>query len=97
MKLLLCPKCSEVFSLSYKLKSCSCGYAVGKYLDDEYSKEHGIGEYAGGFPIIFKNDSLLEAIRNQPKDGRGVEFISFVASDESILFRLNPDLKDKKK
>jgi len=97
MKLLLCPKCSDIFSLSFKLKKCSCGHTVGRYLDDEYSKEHGIAEYSGGYPIVFKNDSLLEAIRNQPRDGRGIEFISFIASDESILFRVNDDLKDKKK
>lgn len=97
MKLLLCPKCSDVFSLSYEIKTCSCGHTIGRYIDDDYSRVHGIAEYCGGFPIVFKNDSLLEAIRNQPETGKGVEFISFIASDESILFRINEKLRKYKK
>lgn len=92
MKLLLCSKCSEIFSLSYTIKSCSCGNAVGRYLDDEYSMEHGIAEYCGGYPIVINNDALLEAITNQTKDGKGVEFLSFVASREAIHFRENEKL-----
>jgi len=96
VKLLLCPECSTVFNLTYELKTCKCGKCMGKYLEDEYSRTHGIAEFAGDcFPIVFKNDSLVDALQNQPKDGRGVEFIAFIASDESILFRRNDNLKNE--
>lgn len=75
MKLLLCKNCTDVFSLSpLTEKTCSCGKTKGKYINKlqaEYS-----GEYA--IPIGFTNNSLIEAISNQPIQGNGYEFIAFV-------------------
>ena len=34
MKLILCPKCDDVFKLSRTLKSCECGLSQGRYLED---------------------------------------------------------------
>jgi len=34
MKLILCPKCDDIFKLSRTLKSCECGAARGRYLED---------------------------------------------------------------
>ena len=34
MKLILCPKCDDVFKLSRTLKACKCGAAQGRYLAD---------------------------------------------------------------
>lgn len=38
MKLLLCPKCSDVFKLSQEMRTCRCKYIKGRYIDNVYAE-----------------------------------------------------------
>ena len=58
MKLILCPKCDDVFKLSRTLKSCDCGYAKGRYLGDDLCAE--INE--GAVPIGMDNTTLAKGV-----------------------------------
>jgi len=75
MKLILCKKCSDIFKLDIKLRSCKCGKSYGRYLNDDFNAEYA-GEYA--IPLGFKNSSLKKAIDNQPTSGSGENFEAFV-------------------
>lgn len=81
MKLLFCPKCSDVFSLSFDEKSCSCGESKGKYLDN-LSAEH-----TGGIPIGFDNTSFVIALKQQPDSGMGKKFNAFVIPKQCNTFK----------
>lgn len=82
MKLLICINCQDVFSLNHKEKSCSCGGASGKYVNDIYAV------YSGAFatPLGFANNSFISAVHNQPKEGNGEQFIAFVIPKECNTF-----------
>lgn len=74
MKLLLCKKCRSIFNLSKdEEKTCFCGETKGKYVDDINAKYEG-----PCFPIGFDNNSLINALKNQPKNGLGERFDAFV-------------------
>lgn len=84
MKLLLCLKCSDIFSLSRKEKTCSCGETKGKYIDELNAEISGDCE-----PIGFANTSFFKALKmqrieNKHYDGNkntccnGVEFHAFI-------------------
>ncbi len=74
MKLLLCLKCNDIFSLDFFEKSCSCGSTKGKYLDQKFA------EYCGEFavPLGISNPSLINAIKNQPHEGMGELINAFI-------------------
>jgi len=73
MKLLYCQNCHDVFNLSLEVKTCQCGQSVGKYTD----RINAI--YQGNcVPIGFHNAFLTNAIKNQPKSGKGKDFTAFV-------------------
>ena len=59
MKLLICPVCNDIFSLSYAEKKCSCGKTYGRYID----KLNAV--YSGGIPFCFSNQSFVEASREK--------------------------------
>lgn len=74
VKLLLCLKCSHIFNLDYNERMCDCGSTKGKYINQQeaiYSGKHSI-------PLGVANDSLINAIKNQPQEGMGEEFSAFV-------------------
>jgi hypothetical protein len=75
MKLLYCPKCHDLFNLRLgNTKSCACGMASGRYLDDGLN-----AEYSGGIPVGFDNFSFVEAIRAQPEQAKyGPRFTAFI-------------------
>ena len=76
MKLLMCKKCMDVFSLALgKEKNCSCGAVGGIYKDELFAQYWG-GDNA--IPLGFANSSLAYAIVNQPSDGMGETFNAFV-------------------
>lgn len=79
MKLLVCIKCNDVFNLSFKEKSCSCGQSQGKYFEDGLN-----ATYKGPcMPLGFRNDSFHQALKEQPADGfKGKEFTAFVIQRE---------------
>jgi len=86
MKLLLCPKCFDVFKLDLEERQCKCGEISGKYTDDinaTYTK--------GGIPLGFHNKTLASAIKTRPQTGWGREFIAFVIPVEC------PTMQEEKK
>ena len=75
MKLITCVKCSDVVKLSSKeTRTCECGLSGGRYLEDDLHAEY----YGPCYPLGFANDSLVNAIRNQPQAGPGKIFTTFV-------------------
>lgn len=88
MKLLMCLKCSDVFSLRQVERTCVCGLSSGKYLKDELN-----ATYAGPcVPLVFDNMSLDEALRNQPRKGPGKEFKAVVVPIQcSTMRKTDPD------
>lgn len=74
MKLILCPKCSDVRSLrENKLTICECGESSGKYINDLHAIIYG-----KAIPLGFSNPSFVKAIKNQPEVGPGYQFTAFV-------------------
>lgn len=73
MKLILCPKCSDLFRLTQKYKVCECGASAGNYVDDLNAITYG-----KAIPVGFANYSFIQAIRNQPNEGLGKEFTAFI-------------------
>jgi hypothetical protein len=74
MKLLLCKNCSDVVKMSQEIRWCNCGKVGGKYIDEINAC------YWGDEAILlgFANDTLVEAVKNQPEHGLGEQFVSFV-------------------
>jgi hypothetical protein len=83
MKLLVCPKCADVFNLTLdKEKSCSCGFTKGKYVDNIYA------EYEGGVPLGFYNSQFLDALRNHHQNGLGINFTAFAIRKDCSTFKI---------
>jgi len=58
MKLLFCPDCNHVFSLSRKkMRSCDCGKVSGMYVDEVNAEVNG-----AGYSLAIGNGSLAQAI-----------------------------------
>ncbi len=74
MKLLLCLKCNDIFNLSYKVKTCSCGETGGQYTDQLNAEYWGFS----AVPLGFENRSLRDALIHQPHNGLGARFTAFV-------------------
>lgn len=77
MKLIFCPKCTDVVRLVSELRRCQCGFISGRYTDSinaEISKE--------AVPLGFDNPSLAQALKNQPPNGLGRRFEAFVIPKE---------------
>ena len=60
MKLLFCTKCTSVFNLTTKPKTCECGESSGHYTDNLNAVHTG-----PSIPIGFANTSFLQAIKIQ--------------------------------
>lgn len=67
MKLLVCAKCSEVFSLSHEYKECKGGHAGGRYVDN--LNAHYWGPRETTFILGFANGSFVDALRGQLMHG----------------------------
>jgi hypothetical protein len=96
MKLLLCFKCNDVFSLkTSRMTTCICGQTSGQYLNNLDAEVSGVKDK---FVVLgFDNMSLVEAIRAQLLLGdsqekmlygsrevtKGRDFRSFVIPDSS--------------
>ena len=61
MKLLYCPECGDIFSLSTTPKRCSCGFTGGHYLSDRLNAVYD-GE---GMPLGIANSSFTAAMQYQ--------------------------------
>jgi hypothetical protein len=76
MKLILCPKCSDVVKCGMKKKRyCKCRKSWGMYVDELFAD---IGGYA--VSVCFGNRSFVEALIKQPETGRGYEFTAWIPS-----------------
>jgi hypothetical protein len=65
MKLLLCPHCEDVFSLSSREdRSCWCGMVTGRYINRTEAVTNG-----KGISIAIGNGSLLNAHYNLTRSG----------------------------
>jgi len=73
MKLILCKYCNDVVKLRFEKTTCECGKCWGQYVDPIYAV---INKEA--IPIGFNNYSLIEAIKQRPKEGKGSLFEAFV-------------------
>lgn len=84
MKLVLCKSCQDVIRLiQSEVRTCKCGNAGGKYLNELDAVY--FGEFA--IPLGFQNSSVVQAIRSQPENGLGVEFTAFVIPKECPTFK----------
>lgn len=61
MKLLLCVKCNQVFSLSYEPQSCKDGHGGGRYVDRLNTRIWGDPKVI--IPLGFNNGSFIDALR----------------------------------
>lgn len=79
MKLLFCPECGDIFSLSRAAKQCTCGATSGHYLTDGL---HAV--YSGaGVPLGIANNSFDVAMdiqnRLNARDEIPFEGVNFTA------------------
>ena len=82
MKLLVCPKCNDVFNLQLSVeKTCSCGQTKGKYIDNLNA------EYEGGIPLGFNNSHFLDALRKHILTGAGIDFTAFAIRKDCPTFK----------
>lgn len=86
MKLIMCKFCSDVVRLTFKMRHCECGASFGQYdPEDIESLQAEIGGSA--IPLGFENNSFVDALRNQPSEGRGERFTAFVIPKECPTIR----------
>jgi hypothetical protein len=78
MKLIFCAKCQDVVKLTYHLRYCGCGECWGRYLEDGLNAQIS----ANAIPLGFLNSSLINALRDRPKEGMGSEFVAFVIPEK---------------
>lgn len=67
MKLILCVKCNEVFSLSREYRECKDGHCGGQYVDNLNAEVWGDPEKM--FVLGFANGTLTSALRGQLNEG----------------------------
>lgn len=58
MKLLLCPRCSDVRKLGYEVTTCECGYVRARYESDGWHATHN----GNGYLLGMNNHSLGRAL-----------------------------------
>lgn len=87
MKLLCCKSCGDIFNLTRKIKSCSCGKTKGQYTNELNAW------YNNGIPLCISNQSLAQAIGNQrrmdefyPEEFYGQRFMAWVCPKSSSTF-----------
>lgn len=83
MKLLICLKCSDIFNLTMKKKTCGCGETSGMYVDNLNAEISGNCELIGFANSSFKTAYKLQNIENRHYDSNkdtcceGIEFTAF--------------------
>jgi len=87
MKLLFCPKCSDVFKLQKEMRSCVCGESKGKYLKDGIK-----ATVLSGIPIGIDNGSFVRALGSRPKTGMGERFEAFVIPEVCLSINKEKEL-----
>lgn len=69
MKLLLCPKCGDLFALRRELRACECGEVTGRYLSNVAAETNG-----NGISVAIGGGSLEQAVRIMRGIGEGRQF-----------------------
>lgn len=78
MKLLYCPECSDIVLLRNQMRSCECGRARGRYLEDGW---HAVVSDSA-IMLGIANRSLIEAIVAHKKDAsKPLDFRAFIIED----------------
>ena len=89
MKLLYCPSCRSVFSLTLQSRTCpGCKGCGGKYIDELNAEWWG-----QAIPIGFANSSFIHALANQPEWGLGKTFTP-PSEDKEAVIRVKLDCFD---
>lgn len=98
MKLLLCPRCGDIFNLRLKYKKCGCGYVSGIYTDNLNAI------YKNGIPFCIANDSFEMALFSQqeadiltPDRFHGIRFHAWMCPANSTTFRKAKNVTAPKK
>lgn len=92
MKLLICLKCGDIFSLSHKEKSCGCGRTKGQYIDELNAEISGpckgIGFANQSFRFAYTVQKVEDAQEGRKPDCcRGVEFDAFFIPEVATSVR----------
>ena len=90
MKLLMCLKCGDIFSLTMKNKTCGCGESSGMYVDNLNAEIKGeckaIGFANSKFKIAYQMQKMeddAQAKINKPTCCDGVEFTAFFIAESA--------------
>jgi hypothetical protein len=75
MKLLCCGICNQVFDLSNVYKECLGGHGGGQYVDRLNAKVWGPKDRI--FVLGFANNSFIDALRDQIKQGDSYELMPY--------------------
>lgn len=87
MKLLLCCKCSQIFSLSHTYTECKGGHGGGRYIDN--IKAEIVGDKDTIMVLGFTNQSFIGALSAQRKEGDrtdstlGRDFTAFIMPENA--------------
>lgn len=86
MKLILCDNCGDIFNLTLRRKTCSCGKGFGKYLSDGVSAEIS----KDSIPIGFTNSSIRAALAKRIflTPDTEAEFVAFVIPSNSPSIKI---------
>ncbi len=84
MKLIFCLNCHDVVKGDFEPRTCKCGASGLQYLDDLNATYWG----DDAVPLGFANNSLVDAVADQPLKGMGREFKAFVIPIICPTFKL---------
>jgi len=92
MKLIYCQSCEDVVRLFHEPRICQCGKSGGRYTDGLNAIY--FGEYV--MPIGIGWSGLIDALDNQPQEGYGERFESWVIpKDCPTMKKLSKEDYDK--
>ena len=86
MKLIYCPECKSITSLSRVPKFCDCKLSGGWYRDNLNAEIWG-----NAIPLGINNTSFLSALQHRPKEGLGKAFTAFVIPKKCSTVRETND------
>jgi len=90
VKLIYCTECNDIVCLVKGTdRKCQCLHAGGRYLDNLNAVYWGTA-----VPLGLDNNSLVWAVRRQPRTGWGDNFNAFVIPKECATFKFIPEGTD---
>jgi hypothetical protein len=86
VKLIFCPKCQDVVKLAVsKIRTCDCGEAWGRYVDQLQAEIGGTA-----IPLGFANNGFGRALAARPRNGSGSSFDAFVIPHMCPTIKVQP-------